>query len=99
MTYIFSEYKKFIIENVSNDKNYDILLITLAFFLFLILFSIFYNIFIFYINKIKYKNKLLNLEREFILLKKNLDAGVLKIVSYKEKVKVLNKKLSELYNE
>ena len=99
MTYIFSEYKKFIIENVGNDKNYDILLITLAFFLFLILFSIFYNIFIFYINKIKYKNKLLNLEREFILLKKNLDAGVLKIVSYKEKVKVLNKKLSELYNE
>ncbi len=58
---MISEYKKFIIKNVGGGSNHDILLITLAFFLFLILFSIFYNIFIYYMSNINYKKKIIKL--------------------------------------
>ena len=93
---MFYEYKKFILNKIVNEKNDETLLIILAVFLFLVFFSILYNIYNYYFYKIFYKKKLLNIEMQYILLRGYLNNGKIDVNTYKKKVYILNSKVREI---
>ena len=93
---MFYEYKKFILNKIVNEKNDETLLIILAVFLFLVFFSILYNIYNYYFYKKFYKKKLLNIEMQYILLRGHLNNRKIDVNTYKKKVNILNNKAREI---
>tara|TARA_E500000178_G_scaffold82514_1_gene80756 strand:+ start:2368 stop:2655 length:288 start_codon:yes stop_codon:yes gene_type:complete len=93
---MFYEYKKFILNKIVNEKNDETLLIILAVFLFLVFFSILYNIYNYYFYKKFYKKKLLNIEMQYILLRGHLNNRKIDVNTYKKKVNILNNKVREI---
>ena len=93
---MFYEYKKFILNKIVNEKNDETLLIILAFFLFLVFFSVLYNIYNYFFYKRFYKKKLLNIEMQYILLRGHLNNRKIDVNTYKKKVNILNNKVREI---
>ena len=93
---MFYEYKKFILNKIVNEKNDETLLIILAVFLFLVFFSILYNIYNYYFYKKFYKKKLINLEMQYVLLRSHLNNRKIDVNTYKKKVTILNNKAREI---
>ena len=94
---MYYDYKIFILNKlVALSLKNEILLISLVFFAFLILFSILYNIYIYFNKNLVYKLKLIKLEKNLINLNKLYTNGKIDAVLYKKRIELYQQQIKNL---
>ena len=94
---MYYDYKIFILNKYAAlSLKTEILLISLVFFTILILFSIFYNIYIYFNKNLVYKLKLIKLEKNLINLNKLYTNGKIDAVLYKKRIELYQQQIKNL---
>ena len=94
---MFDNYKIFILNKYySLSLQSEIILIILFFFIFIIIFSIFYNIMSYINYNYSYKKKLINLEKNLLVLQSLYNKGKIDNVKYKKKLMTYQNHIKKL---